>query len=391
MLDWLVIGGGVHGTLVSRMLLGSGGCSPAEVRVLDPWPRALHRWWECTENVGMDYLRSSLVHHLDEDPMSLEKFARTRATSALDFYGQYQRPSLDLWRDHFKNVVREWDLDELRLDGRAERMRAVEGGYEVDTDRGSLKARHVVLALGNCDSPNWPGWACSLRAAGASIHHLFDPGFRSGDLPDDARLVIVGGGISAAQSALRLSRRNPDAEPVRILSRHPLRVFDFDTDSTWLGPRRIRSYERLSDPDARRRVIAEERHRGSTPPYVVLSLERAIRTGRIVSTSGEVDSARVENGVISLLSGGEELRADAVALATGFSQERPGGAFVDSVIEELELECASCGYPLVDRRLCWGGRLFVTGPLAELELGPAARNIHGARLAGKRLVDVAVR
>ena len=88
MLDWLVIGGGVHGTLVSRMLLGSGGCSPAEVRVLDPWPRALHRWWECTENVGMDYLRSSLVHHLDEDPMSLEKFARTRATSALDFYGQ---------------------------------------------------------------------------------------------------------------------------------------------------------------------------------------------------------------------------------------------------------------------------------------------------------------
>ena len=391
MLDWLVIGGGVHGTLVSRMLLGSGGCSPAQVRVLDPWPRALYRWWECTENVGMDYLRSSLVHHLDEDPMSLEKFARTRSTSGLGFYGQYQRPSLDLWRDHFQTVVREWDLEALRLDGRAETMRAVEGGYEVETDRGSLKARNVVLALGNGDSPNWPSWARSLRAKGGPIHHLFDPGFRSRDLPDDARLAIVGGGISAAQAALHLSSRNPGAAPVRIISRHPLRVFDFDTDSTWLGPRRIRSYERLSDPDERRRVLVEERHRGSTPPYVVLALERAILGGRIVSTSGEVDSARVENGAVSLCSSAGELRVDAVVLATGFSQERPGGAFLDSVIEQLELECASCGYPLVDRRLCWGGRLFVTGPQAELELGPAARNIHGARLAGKRLVEVAVR
>ena len=203
--------------------------------------------------------------------------------------------------------------------------------------------------------------------------------------------MIVGGGISAAQAALHLSSRNPDAEPVRIVSRHPLRVFDFDTDSTWLGPRRLRSYDRLSDPDARRRVIVEERHRGSTPRYVVLALESAIRAGRIVSTSGEVDSARVENGAVSLRASAEELRADAVVLATGLSQERPGGGFLDSVIEQLELECASCGYPLVDRRLCWGGRLFVTGPLAELELGPAARNIHGARLAGKRLVEVAVR
>jgi hypothetical protein len=30
----------------------------------------------------------------------------------------------------------------------------------------------------------------------------------------------------------------------------------------------------------------------------------------------------------------------------------------------------------------------VTGPLAELELGPTARNIAGARAAGKRLTDL---
>lgn len=33
-----------------------------------------------------------------------------------------------------------------------------------------------------------------------------------------------------------------------------------------------------------------------------------------------------------------------------------------------------------------GERLVVSGPLAELELGPVARNIIGARRAGERLI-----
>jgi hypothetical protein len=33
--------------------------------------------------------------------------------------------------------------------------------------------------------------------------------------------------------------------------------------------------------------------------------------------------------------------------------------------------------------------LFVTGPLAELELGPTARNIAGARRAGERIARAA--
>jgi hypothetical protein len=34
----------------------------------------------------------------------------------------------------------------------------------------------------------------------------------------------------------------------------------------------------------------------------------------------------------------------------------------------------------------WAPGLYVTGQLAELELGPTARNIGGARLAAERLV-----
>jgi len=47
-----------------------------------------------------------------------------------------------------------------------------------------------------------------------------------------------------------------------------------------------------------------------------------------------------------------------------------------------------CGYPIVDRDLRWGHpRIFVSGALAELELGPSARNIAGARLAAERIVQ----
>ena len=45
--------------------------------------------------------------------------------------------------------------------------------------------------------------------------------------------------------------------------------------------------------------------------------------------------------------------------------------------------------PIVDSALRWHPRIHVSGPLAELELGPASRNIAGARLAGTRLVEAA--
>lgn len=43
------------------------------------------------------------------------------------------------------------------------------------------------------------------------------------------------------------------------------------------------------------------------------------------------------------------------------------------------------------RPLRWHPRLFVTGPLAELEIGPASRDIAGARMAARRVIPVAKR
>ena len=78
---------------------------------------------------------------------------------------------------------------------------------------------------------------------------------------------------------------------------------------------------------------------------------------------------------------------DRVLLATGFESARPGGPMIDHLVRSESLPCAGCGYPIVDACLRWHPRIFVTGPLAELELGPVSRNIAGARRAGDRIVE----
>ena len=80
------------------------------------------------------------------------------------------------------------------------------------------------------------------------------------------------------------------------------------------------------------------------------------------------------------------LAVDRVLLATGFEQTRPGGAWLDQTIAELGLSCGACGYPIVDNMLRWHPQIHVSGPLAELEIGPVSRNIIGARLAALRLL-----
>ena len=83
---------------------------------------------------------------------------------------------------------------------------------------------------------------------------------------------------------------------------------------------------------------------------------------------------------------GRAISCDRVLLATGFGAARPGGRLVDELVAAASLPCAPCGYPVVDHGLRWHPRVHVTGPLAELELGPVARNIAGARRAGDRIL-----
>ncbi|MGB0681019.1 MAG: hypothetical protein ACPGUV_15320, partial [Polyangiales bacterium] len=175
-----------------------------------------------------------------------------------------------------------------------------------------------------------------------------------------------------------------------LITRHPLRAHQFDSDPGWLGPRYMQGFESERELDQRRDIITAARHRGSVPPSVLRAVKQAIEAGRITWHLAEVQEVvPTPQGRRLQLSSAEDVEVAHIVLATGFAGQRPGGDMIDALIESAALPCAACGYPIVDAALRWHPRIHVTGPLAELELGPAARNIAGARRAAERIVAAA--
>jgi len=388
-LDWLIVGGGVHGTHLSHVLVNRAGVAPDRVRVLDPQEHPLETFWRVTSATGMRYLRSPGVHHVDLQPYALRRFAKKGAGKRLArFVYPYDRPGLDFFRAHTEHVVREHGLGSLRERGRATAIARLGDGYRVETDQGALDSRRVVLALGLGEQLCVPAWARPFDGD-ARVEHIFSASFSREAATAARSVAIVGGGISAAQLACALAAAGTE---VTVVARHAPRIHRFDSDPEWLGPKAMSGFSRARDPRERRRLIASARHRGSMPPEIASDLRRELRCGRAKWLEAEpVFADATPAGVrLRLDCAPHALEVDRVVLATGFEVHRPGGGLLgEETIDRLGLPCAECGYPLVSPRLEWASGLFVSGPLAELELGPTARNIAGARAAGERLLAAA--
>ena len=388
-LEWVIIGGGPIGVHLAVRLLATGSIPPSQIRIVDPGEALLQRWTTCTSRTGMRFLRSPAVHHLGLVPFELLQFAgrtkRDRRRKGL-FTEPYQRPSLSLFHQHCESVMHTHGLSDLHICDRVERIRVGPDLVELELMNGALTTANVILALGNSEHPLWPEEATELKQAGGRVVHLFDEAvpFEPDELPDC--VGILGGGISAAQLAVRLADAG---KTVTVMARHEPREYQFDSDPGWIGPKLMKGFLATSDYGRRREMIQSARHRGSMPKDVLKELKCALSSGSVEWRVGALlDGEVMEHGGMRLdVEGGlDPLEVDALVLATGFAPQRPGGTLVDQLIEDHDLPVAECGYPLVDQKLSWHPRIFVTGGLAELELGPTARNITGGRRAAERIL-----
>lgn len=399
---WLIIGGGIHGTCSAIALL-EAGVAAADIAILDPHDHLLARWQQQTRRTGMSYLRSPGVHHLHPDPLHLQRFARQRPQSERthqeDFLLPYYRPSLALFQAHCDALINEYQLGQQLLPARAERLsRSSPSRFTVETSLGSVHARYLILAIGAAEQRHWPSWAMPFKSrtmplinSDSPIQHLYAPD--PFPAPQEERLVIVGGGLSAVQFAITAGRQSPGQ--VTLLMHHPLRVHAFDSDPGWLGPKNLNGFRQIAHASSRRRVIDRTRHRGSVPLDVAQQLWLALKEQRIQIIHDDVTGITVNQNQslrLDLEKQTDPLLTDRVVLATGFGRQRPGGTWLDEAVTELGLPVHEDNYPLVDSRLRWTDGIYVTGPLAELELGPAARTIAGARMAAARIgTDLKVR
>ena len=253
----------------------------------------------------------------------------------------------------------------------------------VETDGPRLKARRILLAIGMGEQPCWPRWARGLKNAGARVAHIFDPDFRREQWRHARRTLVVGGGITAVQTALKLAEES--SGEIHLLSRHPLRKSQYDFNPCWIGPKCLRAFYR-SDFPLRRQTIDGARITGSLPAEVLTTFSQSRQDERIVFFKGRCAAAKSADGRLQLETSAGVLESEQVILATGFEHRRPGGELIDRLITDFNLACSPCGYPILDAGLHWGSGIYATGPLAELQLGPCARNIVGARNAGRLLL-----
>ncbi len=384
MLDWLIIGGGIHGTYLANLLNHLPDTDHDRIRILDPHSTLLTAWTRHTANCGMVYLRSPATHNIDRPILSLYRYARScRDLTHAAFIPPYNRPSLELFQHHCRQVIAANQLDRLHVCGRALGVKKDGRHLVVETDGSPLRTRRLLLALGISEQPCWPAWAHSLRDKGARIAHVFDTDFNRSEWVHSHRTIVVGGGITAVQTALQLGAETRGT--VHLLSRHALRESQYDFNPCWIGPKCLRAFYR-EGLNRRRTTIDKARIAGSLPSEVLVSFNKALAARRIGYSEGRCQGAMFTEDRVRLETSAGALEADQIILATGFTPRRPGGAMVDRLIEDFDLKCNPCGYPKLGADLRWGETIYATGPLAELQVGPCARTIVGARNAGRILL-----
>jgi lysine/ornithine N-monooxygenase len=276
----------------------------------------------------------------------------------------------------------------------------------------SLNADHLVLAIGYHDNrfiPQWQvahqpdaprlepdfAWIQTLKQSGASVHHIYEPGFNVDTITPCESIIVVGGGFSGVQLALKLVEKNL-AKHVTLLVEQPIQVHEFDADTGWANPNSLQMQQFLEANHAQRRAtIQQERHPGSINTPLSHRLRDAIAAQKIQLVVGKTTTADYNNQQITLhltpLIDHEPstLQANQVLLATGYRlTKKPGGPWLTALEKALGLPTHD-DYPILDdSTLQWGDRqLYVAGQMAELSLGPLARNIAGVKLSTDKIVN----
>ena len=393
--EYVIIGGGIHGTCLANYLLAEGEYSHQDIRLVEPREQLLASFATKARQCGTRTLRSTFVHHIDTEPFSLESFAEGagREAELVSTENYPNRPTLNLFLDHARYVIGRRGIDECHLRSRVTGVTKAGTGdrLEVQTDAGSLEACHAVLAIGLGGSRTVPTWGMSLPDD-APLVHVWDDEFDPMTAAEfSGPTFVVGGGITAGQLACRLSEHTD----VTLLSRHDLEIELTEAHPYWINWRHIEQEIHTLPPGSKARLdrIRAARNDATVPPYVERRLDEARNRGDLEIRYGEVTCAHATgDGLLVWFDDGTTATNAQVVLATGLDPV-PDHPLVRAVAESLSLERGADGFPVLDdRTLAWQGidgsrsAVYVSGALAEPTVGPFARNIVGARRVAERLL-----
>lgn len=358
----LVVGAGPHGLTAACYLLAADPRLAGRIAVADPAPW-LSAWDQRFAALELTRLRSACVHHPAPEPYALLDHAAAIGRRA-EFDGPAGAPGASLFSDFCHHLVRRHDLDVARVPDEVLALHPrSDGRVDVDLRHSRLRVRSVVLAGGTArPHAPLPGALHSGRVELSAV--------RAGDA-----VVVVGGGLTAAHLALRAAERGALAS---LVVRAPLRSRLMDVGPGWLGTELPAFFG--SSPSERAAAVRRARP-GTVPAAVCAALDEHPRVEVHVGAVTALSDGRVG------LDRGARIAADHVWLGTGYRYDVRAASLTAALLAEVPVDVVD-GLPVLGPDLSWGGSpVHVSGGLAALGVGPAARGLAGARMAAERYTE----
>jgi len=352
-----IVGGGLAGFTAYATLRG-GGLEPGEIAVLGTDPDPAAAWRARAAAIRQRRMRSESDGHCyprSFPGLAVRSARRTRSleplvASACDRY----RPSVAEFLEHVDELRARTGWDGSFVPGRVERVRAVEGGFEVGP-HGVF--RHVFLA------PGHPGLAVpdAFRADPRTVHAYEPHDYAS-------RVAVVGAGMAAATEWLNALAAG--ASVVSVRRREPLRR-PLNVPRPLFTRRGLAGYHRLA-PAERASFLAS-------------LLAPSYPTG--TEWDAPVDQAAQEGRfeVSSSVGGAEQ-----VICATGFRRGFRHDPLLGRLVGEHGLETESGWIVLAPDStvpaLTDGTRTLALGGAPAQWAYPAADTLAGAKYAARRFL-----
>ena len=384
-------------------------------------PLWLKEWEDRFDAMNIKYLRSPASAHPDMfSSESLLNFAHQNnrmdelidvgVRSSNEFYGNgritdidsglFDIPSSALYLDFCRDLASK--LPHRFIEGR---VTGFEDEYLADSSKGvqvqvsdrlgrrygHVTARKVVIATG-FPGPNHIPPVIHDNVPESFFTHTNDV-FKLKMIVSSATplqcVLVVGGGLSAVQAAIALSKRGAK---VLLLSRKPILWRHFDLPLCWFDPqmRNKSRYEFLSqEVEDRPDFIRCTRRGGTVPPWYRKQLEKSDveqYIGEVTFCAQKQCTLQVQ---LSSVSGSTRIvDAAHVILATGCSPNLVELPLIAALHKKWPIRSIS-GLPLIEENLQWTptAPVYIAGSLAALRSGPDAANLMGARRCARIIAD----
>lgn len=387
-----IVGGGIHGVSIALRLLREMPIAAKQLVIVDRHPQPLTQWRDKTKRQGMTFLRSPAVHHISPDALGIVEYAE-RHNRTSELAPPYAQPSTQLFWDFCNAALTELTQHPVYYQFEVAKLRWDKGAGPfpfrlISTGNEGFRSRCVVLAIGADDSiyvpPAFTQWQ---RRFPDKVIHASQFSVLAVEETPPAKIVIVGGGLTAGTLAKSLSERG---HRVALIARNQLRTEQFDFPPVWLGPKALAEFASEADFWQRYDIIQQNRGEGSITPDIMEALtnapnidlypETCVRNIVSVDRKEQAQHLQVET-TQSVIRG-----VSRIILATGYQFNLRRYGFLKELITQHQIPLIR-GLPRLDADLQLHPiqNLFCSGTVAQLQIGPASGNIAGANLAYERL------